>query len=280
MQRKFLSVILFVGMLTIVVGCTTPPTPAPVSTVESIPTAAPTLPPSTENEVVLTTGDWPPYVLETGPDKGPMADIVIAAFKEAGVTAKIVFYPWKRTEDEVRQGNAFAAFPYSLTPERQKEFDFSDPLYTVKAKFFFNKKYHPDGMPFEDLADLKNYKIGGLLGSWYESAFKEAGLQIEFVSSPDQNVEKLARGRIDLMIEEENSVWQLIRNLYPDEVDQFATLEKPLEQPGVINDLSLMVSRSYPNSAKLLEQFNVGLAAIRANGTYTQILEKYQVAVQ
>jgi polar amino acid transport system substrate-binding protein len=279
MQNKFLSVILFVSVLTTLVGCTTLPTPAPVEIVESVSTAAP-LPAPADNEVILTTGDWPPYVFETGPDKGPMADIVIAAFKEAGVTAKVVFYPWKRAEDEVHQGNAFAAFPYALTPERQKEFDFSDPLYTVKAKFFFNKKYHPDGMPFENLADLKNYKIGGLLGSWYEAAFKEAGLQVEYVSSTDQNVEKLARGRIDLMIEEENSVWTLIRQLYPNEADQFVSLEKPLVQPGVVNDLSLMISRSYPNSAELLTKFNAGLAAIRANGVYDQILEKYKLAIQ
>lgn len=280
MQSKFLSVILFVSMATVLVGCATPPTPAPVKTVEPVSTAVPTSPAPAANEVILTTGDWPPYVFETGPDKGPMADIVIAAFNEVGITAKIVFYPWKRTEDEVRQGNAFAAFPYALSPERQEEFDFSDSMYTVKAKFFYNKKYHPNGMPFENLVDLKNYKIGGLLGSWYETAFKDAGLQVEYVSSTDQNIEKLARGRIDLMIEEENSVWQLIRELYPNEVEQFAAFEKPLEQPGVINDLSLMVSRGYPNSAKLLEQFNVGLAAIRANGTYTQILEKYKLALQ
>ena len=280
MKSKFLSVILFVSMLIVLVGCSTQSTPAPVETAESVSTVAPTLPAPAGNEVILTTGDWPPYVFETGPDKGPMADLVIAAFNEVGITAKIVFYPWKRTEDEVRQGNAFAAFPYALNPERQEEFDFSNPLYTVKAKFFFNKKYHPNGIPFENLADLKNYKIGGLLGSWYEPTFKEAGLQVEFVSSTDQNVEKLARGRIDLMIEEENSVWTLIRQLYPNEVDQFATLEKPLEQPGVVNDLSLMVSRSYPNSAKLLEKFNEGLAVIRANGVYEQILEKYKLAIQ
>jgi polar amino acid transport system substrate-binding protein len=267
-------------MLTVLVGCTTPQTPAPVETVESISTAAPTLPPSADGEVILTTGDWPPYVIENSDDHGPMADIVMAAFKETGVTVKIVFYPWKRAEDEVRQGNAFAAFPYALSPERQKEFDFSDPMYTVKAKFFYNKKYHPDGMPFENLTDLKDYKIGGMLGTWHETTLKEAGLQVEYVSSIDQNIEKLVRGRIDLMVEEENSILQAIRMLYPNEVNQFATLEKPLEQPGVINDLSLMVSRSYPNSTKLLEQFNVGLAAIRANGTYTQILEKYKLALQ
>jgi polar amino acid transport system substrate-binding protein len=251
-----------------------PPTPLPA------PTAAPTSPAPAANEVILTTGDWPPYVIEQGSDPGPMAEVVVAAFKEAGITAKIVFYPWKRAEDEVRQDKAFAAFPYSISPERQKEFDFSDSLYSVKAKFFYHKKYHPDGIPFDKLEDLRDFTIGGMLGSWYEPDFKNAGLRVEYVAGMDQNVEKLALGRIDLAIEEENSVWGLIRKQYPNDVDQFATLDKPLEQPGVVNDLSLMVSRGYPNSAELLAKFNAGLAAIRANGTYLQILEKYKIAAQ
>ncbi len=252
-----------------------PPTPTLAVATATSPSPVPA-----SGEVILTSGDWPPYVFETGNDKGPMADIVMAAFKEVGVTPKIVFYPWKRAEDEVRQGKAFAAFPYAITDERKKEFDFSDPMYVVKAKFFYNKKYHPDDISFEELEDLRDYKIGGMLGSWYEPYFKEAGLQAEYVNGMDQNIQKLALGRIDLTVDEENTTWFLIRKLYPDEADQFATLEKPLEQPGLVNELSLLVSRSYPNSAELLKQFNTGLAAIRANGTFKQILEKYQIAIQ
>ncbi len=263
-------------------GISSPPTPTPIppTPIPVVATAAPTSPAPASSEVILTTGDWPPYVFETGNDKGPMVDIVMAAFKEVGITPKIVFYPWKRAEDEVRQGKAFAAFPYAITPARQEEFDFSEPMYVVKAKFFYNKKYHAAGVPFDKLEDLRNYKIGGLLGSWYEPNFKDAGLQMEYVDSMDKNIQKLALGRIDLTVDEENTNWYLIRKLFPNEADQFATLEKPLEQPGVVNDLSLMVSRSYPNSAELLKQFNTGLAAIRANGTFKQILEKYQIAIQ
>jgi polar amino acid transport system substrate-binding protein len=281
--RYLLLVVALLAVGLVLAACqntAAPQAPAPPTPIPVVATAAPTSPAPASGEVILTTGDWPPYVFETGNDKGPMVDIVVAAFKEAGITPKIVFYPWKRAEDEVRQGKAFAAFPYSVSDERKKEFDFSDPMYDVKAKFFYNKKYHSDGMPFEKLEDLRNYKIGGLLGSWYEPYFKNAGLQVEYVNATDQNVQKLALGRIDLTVEEENTTRLLIRKLFPNEADQFATLEKPLEQPGVVNELSLLVSRGYPNSAELLKQFNTGLAAIRANGTFKQILEKYQIAVQ
>lgn len=259
---------LYVGLS----GCAAPPTPTPVP---PTPTPAPTA----SGKVILTTGDWPPYVFETGGDPGPIPALVVAAFKEVGITPEIVFYPWKRAENEARQGNAFAAFPYARSAERQQEFDFSDPMYVVKGKFFYHKKYHPNGMPFEKLEDLRGYTIGGMLGSWYEGLFKETGLQTEYATM-EQNLHKLALGRIDLTVEEENTTWYLIRQLYPDEVDQFGTLAKPLEQPGFVNDLNLMVSRNYPNSAELLAKFNTGLKAIRDKGIYKQILEKYHIVVQ
>ena len=279
MKNKFVYFFLLTGMLVTLVGCgalhAAPPTPTSIP-----PTITPTSITPTNGEVILTTGDWPPYVFQGADDPGPIPAIVVAAFKEVGITPKIVFYPWVRAEDEVRQGNAFAAFPYAVTPDRQKEFDFSDSMYTVQAKFFYSKLYHPNGITYNALEDLRSYKIGALLGSWYVTTFSNAGLQVEYVSTNDQNVQKLALGRIDLMIEEENTVWSVIRKLYPNDVNQFATLDKPLDQPGVVNDLSLMVSRTYPNSAELLQQFNTGLAAIRANGTYDQILAKYQLAKQ
>lgn len=265
------SVILFlcVGL----VSCATTPTLTPVS---PTPTLAPT--PTTSAEVILTTGDWPPYVFEQG-DPGPMAALITAAFKESGVTTKIVFYPWKRAEDEVRQGKAFAAFPYAITAERQKEFDFSDPIYVAYSKFFYSKKYHPNGIPFAELKDLRGYIVGGVLGYWYEPTFKDAGLQVESVASTEQNIEKLALGRIDLMIEEENTTWYLVRKLRATEIDQFAALPLPASM-GSAPGNGLMVSRSYPNSAQLLKQFNTGLATLRANGAYKQILEKYQIVTE
>jgi polar amino acid transport system substrate-binding protein len=97
------------------------------------------------DEILLTTGDFPPYEFEGAADPGPFPALIAAIFKEEGLTVKIVFYPWKRAENEVREGRAFATFPYRVTAERQQEFDFSDPFYSYAAKFFYRKKFHPDG---------------------------------------------------------------------------------------------------------------------------------------
>ncbi|GAK54884.1 extracellular solute-binding protein, family 3 [Candidatus Vecturithrix granuli] len=236
---------------------------------------------SASDEIVLTTENYPPYAIERADDLGVFPELIIAAFKEMGSSVTFKFYPWKRAENEVRLGRSFAVFPARLTKERQQEFDFSDPCYNYSAKFFYNKKFHPDGVPFEKLEDLRPYMLGGELGYWYEPLFKEIGLQVDYVPTVEQNIHKLYAGRIDLVPEEENNARYLIRKLYPEEADQFGALAKPLEEPGGdINQLRLMVSRTYPNAGELLQKFNEGLAAIRANGTYMQILEKYQVSTE
>lgn len=255
------------------VGCASAvaPTPSPVP-----PTAVPTE--TAVSQILLVSGDWAPYVYETPDDHSPIVAIVIAAFQEVGMTPKIAYYPWKRAEDITLQGTAFAAFPYAFTPERAKDFDFSDPLYISQSRIFYNTQIHPDGIPFETLEDLRGYTVGGLLGGWYEPIFAEVGLKTEYTDSIQANIDKLALGRIDVFVEEANAGWFTIRELYPDKVDQFATVAKPVEAPGFESDLRLLVSRTYPHSAELLAQFNTGLAAIRANGKYKEILEQYQIA--
>ncbi len=267
-QYRWLMVWILLLLLT---GCNTPTPSAPIATAS--PTPEVSIPTGT---VIMTTGEYAPYTGEALPKYGAMTEIVSAAFAEMGLTPTYQFFPWKRAEDEVRAGHAFATFPYKMTEERAQEFRFSEPLYVVRAVLVYNKQYHPQGIPFETLADLKPYKIGGLLGNWYESLFAEAGLQTEYVATMDQNIQKLYLGRVDLVAEEEMTCWTTIRQLYPDEVDTFATLAKPLDQ----NELRLMVSPIYPEADALLQQFNTALQTIRANGIYGEILERHGLIQQ
>ncbi len=233
---------------------------------------------SAEGEVVLATNDFPPYVMQGDADFGPISKIIRAAFKEAGVAVTIRFHPWQRAENEVRSGRAFGVFPYRPTEERRREFDFTDPYYAYTARFFYNTRVHPNGIPYRTLEDLKPYKVGAVNDFWYLPLFEKAGLQVNAVPSIDQSLKMLHAGRIDLFPEEENTAWYLIRKLFPGDERLFATLPQAFQEPGVTNKLSLMVSRAYPGSKDLIEKFNAGLAAIRRTGVYRKILEEYRIS--
>lgn len=241
--------------------------------------ATPTLPPpptptsAAAAEVLLATGEWEPYTSETMEGRGAFTEIVSAAFKEMGRQPKYIFYPWKRAESETKKGEVFATFPYIVTEERKADFDFSDPVMISTGKFFYLPERHKAEIVYDKLEDLQAYNIGGTLGYWYETPFKQARLRVDYASSDEQNLQKLYAGRVDLAASEELVGWALIRKLYPQEVDRFATVKKPLNE----DPLRLMISRQYPGAAELTQRFNAALKAIYDKGIAQKILEKYGI---
>lgn len=257
---------LFVCISIALSACGTPATalPAPVEATAPAPAAL---------EISLATGEWAPYTSEKMEGQGAFTEIVSAVFKEMGQPVKYLFYPWKRAEAETKSGNVFAAFPYITTDERQKDYDFSDPVMISTGKFFYMPKHQKTEISFTKLEDLQAYNVGGVLGYWYEDPFKQAGLKVDYVSSDEQNIQKLYLGRVDLAAGEELVGWALIKQLYPNEMGQFATLQKSINE----DPLRLMISRKYPGASALTLKFNIALKAIADKGIIKQILEKYGV---
>ena len=220
-------------------------------------------------EVTLATGEWPPYTTVQAKDQGFVTAIVQAVAKELGWKTKVGFYPWKRCEDLVRSGEAWAAFPYVDTPEREKDFDFTASLGQTRGVFFYDKDKYPTPPVWSKLADLKDYSIGGVLGSWYEKDFAAAGLKVTYSAAEEDNLANLAKGAVKLAPSD-----QLLGNLFfaahfPQA--HIGTLEKPLNQ----SEIQLLVSRSFPKSKELLAAFNSGLAKIKKSGVYAKILAEY-----
>lgn len=224
-------------------------------------------------KVKLITGEWDPFTTEKTKEKGFFTEIVTAIFKEAGMEPEYIFLPWKRGEQEIANGTAFATFPYIATDERKKSFDFSDEVANSTGRFFYLKTVFKDKIDWSTYADIKKYKIGGTLGYWYEKPFKEAGLTVDYAPTDEQGVKKLYEKRFDLLASDELVGWELIKKIYPKDLDKFETITKPLS----VDPLRLMISKTYPNSKEITEKFNVALKSIKDKGIYGKILKKYNV---
>lgn len=225
-----------------------------------------------ETTLIIATGELPPYVSER-PEESFLTDLFQEVAKEMGVTVTFQFLPWKRCEAYVEDLKVWAAIPYVPTPEREKKFDFSKPLYLKETKFFY---YSPDGkpkhIPYAELSDLKHYRIGGVRGYFYEPMFREAGIPLDFVNQEEQNFRKLQDERVDLVPALETLGWHMIKKLFPpEEVEKFFTLEKPLD----VGANYLMMSKQYPDGQQLLAQFNAALKKIQESGVYQHIAEQH-----
>jgi polar amino acid transport system substrate-binding protein len=240
----------------------------------SEPTATIMLPPPTiaSEDILIVTGEWPPFASETMDGGGLGVEIVNAVFAEMGRPVRIEFYPWERCETMVESGEAWAAFPYVPTPDRQERFLISDTMFYGREMWFYFGDNMKD-VQYEELADLQPYRIGVGLGYWYIDSFEQAGLTMDEGNDELANLRKLHAGRIDLFPVNEYVARWLIQANFPGEEESFGMLDTPLR----VNDNILIVSQAYPDSQALLEQFNSAFDQIQQNGAYQQIFEKYQL---
>ena len=138
-------------------ACAAPATPTPVP-------VPPTATAPAILEIPLATGEWEPYTAEKIEGQGAFTEIVSAVFKEMGQPVKYQFYPWKRAEAETLAGNVFAAFPYIVTDERKKDYEFSDPILMTAGKFFYMPERQKGEITYDKFEDLQAFNVGGVLG--------------------------------------------------------------------------------------------------------------------
>lgn len=201
----------------------------------------------------IATGEWIPFTSASMAHFGEFTERVTIVLNEMGAEPDYLFYPWGRCFDSVEKSRVWAAFPYSYTPERAQKVWFSDMLSCSKTVFFYyDKKGTTQRYHFERIEDLKPYRIGGVIGYFYEELFRRAGLRIDYVNKEINAMEKLKMGRIDLVPVNERVGWSLIRKHFPGEVNKFKTIANPLN----VSPLRLIVSKDYPGSKELLERFN------------------------
>ncbi len=223
------------------------------------------------HKVDLATSEYPPFVSKLLKENGFVPEILNLIFKEIDIQPNYRFLPWKRCEAELLKGKVWAAFPYGKNAAREKRFLFSEVIFNSTSSFFYYKKKPINN--WKKLSDLKPYTIGGVLGYFYETDFKKNNLKVDYAPTELSNIKKLIKGRVQLIITDDLTNWELIKKHFPEEIKNFGILPKPYDVSGNY----LMVSKTYPDAKELLRKFNKTLQKLKANGLLTSILRRYKL---
>jgi len=224
-----------------------------------------------QETVRLTNGEWPPYLSENFKQYGVISHIVAEAFSLEGIKVEYRFYPWKRSYEVAKDNEMDGSVIWAPTPERKKDFYFSDPVLSNKKVFFHLKSY-----PFEwkTVNDLKGIKIGVTRGYTYgdefDKAVKEGRLQVDEVRSDELNFKKLLGGRFDGFPIEMDVGYYLINSKLTQEESKLITHHS---LPIMETPLSLILSKKAEKNKRLLELFNRGLKRLKDSGKYDQYLD-------
>ena len=223
--------------------------------------------------VIATNDDYPPFILKDQKHSF-LPDLFKQIGDQMGVTFEFRYLPWQRCAQAVQNHEAWGAIPYTRNEERDKIYDFSDPIYFSDAKFFaYDPKGEAPQISYQNLSDLDGWTIGGIQGYYYVPMFTEAGLDVDYAHSEEQNIKRLQLGRIDLTPLPSTIGWYLIKKLFPAKVaENFYTLKKPLISSA---PLHVMTSKNYPDNENLMARFNAALAEIKNNGTFAELVNRH-----
>ena len=195
--------LLWLVFLWLLMGCTSQP---------AEPTAAavpPTAVPATDTVIHICDdgSEWPPYSYyervngeKTDKVVGFMVDVVSEIFGKNGVVFTVELLPWQRCQDEVKRGEAYQMLlNASYNEERAQNYHMSQIAYVTNSYYFYSTQNHPAGLEVKDKADLKNFRVCGILGYNYD----EYDVPEIDTGTADMTalIEKLHAGRCDLFIE-------------------------------------------------------------------------------
>ncbi|WP_169749014.1 transporter substrate-binding domain-containing protein [Gynuella sunshinyii] len=202
---------------------------------------------------------------------GYLVQVTSEAFKRSGYDLEVRYLPWKRALEESMTGKVDGLLGAYYTDERAEKLYYSEPVGEVVISFMALKE---SNIRYNTLTDLKALEIGMVRGAVVNADFDQADYLNKIpVSTIEQNIQKLINNRVALIVDKQQQLQNIVENQYPDWVDKVEYLSPPLRVDYFYNAFFM----AHPDGQKILTDFNKGLAEIRADGTYDQILQKYKL---
>ncbi|MDH4100221.1 MAG: transporter substrate-binding domain-containing protein [Nitrospirota bacterium] len=201
-------------------------------------------------------------------------EIAKRVFEAAGHTVNYNLMPWNRAVKKVRQGeyNAVISAYRSCAPD----FVFPDEEFGNSRITFFTRKGKQwkfkgvDSLSSVSVCLIKDYSYGEELSNF----FKEHEDRVQYVFGSEAlllNIKKVAAGRCDVTIGDQNMVLQKARNLgVADQIVRAGYLG-----PG--ENVYVAFSPENPGSKEYAEILSKGIRKLKQSGELDKILEKYGV---
>ncbi|WP_163832853.1 substrate-binding periplasmic protein [Spartinivicinus ruber] len=229
---------------------------------------------SSNKLIRLSSGEWPPYVSNEIEGEGVFTKITVKSFNLMGYTVIIKYYPWKRSYFLAASGKLDGSLAWAPTPDRTKDFFFSDPVSFSTKVFFHLNSFRFNWNKLQDIKNLRTIATKQYTyGEEFDQAAKLNKINIIYSNSDEQKLNMLLAGRADLVpLEKLVGLYLLKYKIGEPRASRVIFHEKPLQNTPICVVISKKID---PNRAKtLLNDFNAGLAKLRESGEYDIIMKE------
>ena len=225
---------------------------------------------SNAEKLKLTTVDWQPFFGHDLPEKGFFSAIAREAFKRAGYEIDIEFQPWKRALESTKKGKYDGLLGAYYNEERTKFLNYSDVVFENKDVFISTDQTLKT---YQNLEDLKKYRIGTLRGTAYSDELKEQGFIITETDHDTQSIRMLLKDRLDLILMSQTHFQYLLEHneSFQEKKDEMMLLNKPFRTYSLYCPLS----KQLENSEEIINRFNSALDEMRKDGTFKEIINRF-----
>lgn len=221
---------------------------------------------------LIVTDPWPPYAIQdpdSGEAKGIDVETAVAVLQTMGIKASVEFFPWKRCINMVRNQEADAILDISESAERREFLNFPGEPVSYGTTVLF--KQRDKSIPFQDVSDLENYRVGAILGYEY---CPEVDLRLESGQtvrnqSLEQNFGMLLADRLDIVIEVDAVGKYTLRNLHLGH--QVDTIQGAQYCRGG----NYLAFAKKPGMEQVAREFGEQLERFKSTDAYQAILRRY-----
>ncbi|AXK78742.1 ABC transporter permease subunit [Mycolicibacterium neoaurum] len=213
---------------------------------------------------VGTEGTYAPFSYHdpaTNQLTGYDVDVARAVGEKLGVPVEFVETPWDSIFAAL-EANRFdvVANQVTINPERQAKYDLSQP-YTVGEGVIVTRA---DDDSINSLADLRGKSTAQSITSNWAQVARDAGADVQAVEGFAQAITLLNQGRVDATVNDSVAVYAYL-------AETGDTSVKIAAQTGETSDQGFAARKN----SGLLPELNGALDELRADGTLTEISQRY-----
>lgn len=220
-----------------------------------------------EKYKVASDCTWPPmeYLDDNKQPQGYSTDYIREVAKAAGFDVDVQNVAWDGIFGGVATGKYdIVASSTTITPERQKQFDFSDPYYEVVQAVVL-----PAGQNITSLADLKGKTVGGQIGTTgiFVMRKADAGAELKEYDDVGLAIQDLVGGRLDAVICDDPVAMYYV-NKKPDTAGKLNLSFKT----GDTEQYGFTVAKGRQD---LVEKLNKGIRQVKESGKEAELIKKW-----